>query len=733
MAAPLLAMMVGGCDGGGRADANTSALGVATDSSPEVRARQVLAQMTLAEKLTLIHGDGFCWPAGTDGWTAGVPRLGIPPTTYVGAGSGVTDVCLRDKLRPFNPAIPPGPATELPAPIARAASWSKAVANDAGKLLGRETRDKGYNVHIGGDVNLARDPRNGRTFEQFGEDPLLAGTLVVAEQRAVAEEGVINSVKHYVGNEAEAHRNESTSEIDERTLRELYLVPFEMAIRQGRVGTVMCSYNAVNGVAACENRYLLRQVLKGEWGFEGWVMSDWFATYSTVASANNGLDQEQPWGLFFGIPLALALGTGEVPLARVDDMVFRILRTMFASRVVDDPPVQRPIDTARGAGVARQIEEQGAVLLKNAGDHLPLDPAATASIAVIGAYADGADDGRNACPFKDDWCNTKGYAAGGGSSSVHPTVTVTPLAGIRARVPHARVEYASGRDIVEAARLARSSEIAIVFARDTESEGKDRVNLSLDEDADSLIEAVSRANPRTIVVLETGGPVTMPWLDHVPAVLEAWYPGQSAGAAIARLLFGDVSPSGRLPVTFPKSEADLPTAGSVAQWPGVLEQQGGRYRIDYAEGVFMGYRWYDERKIEPLFPFGYGLTYGAKFEYSDLRIESKGPSVMVQFRLRNGGTRTAVEVSQLYLGMPSPSPSVHQPPKWLRGFDRIELAAGEAREVSIELPERAFSYWDVEQKGWAVSPGCYEVMVGSSSRDVALRTGLSRGTLASCP
>ncbi len=694
--------------------------------SPQDRARLALAAMTQAEKLAIVHGDFPCGGSAGDGWVRANDRLGLPAMSIVGGDAGVTNVCSRQAMRVLAPWLPPAEATELPAPVARAASWDPAVSAQAGEVIGRETRAMGFNVSLSGMANIVRDPRYGRAFETLGEDPYLSGRMVTSEQVAVGAAKVVNGLKHFAANNNDATRFTSSSNLDERTLREIYLPAFETAVKSTRIGAVMCAYNKVNAVHACENAHLLKNILKNSWGFDGWVMSDWIlGTSSTIDSANNGLDQEQPAGFFFGAPLALAVTFGLVRQSRLDDMAYRILLGMFEFGIVDDPPRVRGIDVAAGERDAQEIAERSAVLLKNSGDILPLDPASTSSVAVIGANADGSSDGRpttSVFPNPEPLPQRKGtgYPSGGGSSLVWPARTTAPLAGIAARIPSASVEYDSGTIPQQAAALAARSQVAVVFARDTQAEGGDRANLTLDDGADALIAAVAAANPRTIVVLETGGPVTMPWLGSVPAVLEAWYPGESAGKAIARLLFGDVNPSGRLPVTFPASEADLPTAGSPNQWPGVKD------KIEYREGVFVGYRWYDERSIAPLFPFGYGLSYGGDFNYSNLSVSATSDGgASVSFRVRNVGTRRAAEVPQVYAELPDPSSSVTQPPRVLRQFTKLTLSPGEASEVTLRLDARSFRYWDVRRNDWNKASGIYRIAVGSSSRDIRLRADVT--------
>jgi beta-glucosidase len=691
---------------------------MSTGQSPDQRANEMAAQMTLPEKVNLVTGGSLCG-GGADGYVPGSPRLALPDLNLVGSGMGVTDLCNR----PTN-----GQATELPAPIAMAASWDPRSAYQDGVLIGQETRDVGFNVAIGGDVNLARDPRNGRTFEAEGEDPVLAGTIVAAQLRGIQSQHLPATIKHFAENNEEQYRGTQSSNVDERTMRELELRAFEIGVKQSGVAAVMCSYNRVNGTPACEDKHLLSDVLKHDWGFKGWVMSDWWAcsvplTFDptqfcqTDQAANAGLDQEQPNAGYFGPALANAVATGTVPQSRLDDMVHRILRSLFASGVLDNPPTKRPIDVARGSAVAQQVEERAAVLLVNRGPLLPFNRARIKSIAVIGAPA-------NAAPAQSVSLTN--------SAKVTPINPDTPLQGIRDAAPHANVSYADGSDPAAAAALAKTADVAIVYAQDTEGEGSNKANLTLDGGADNLIAAVAAANPRTAVVLMTGSPVTMPWVGRVGAVLEAWYPGERGGHAIAALLFGDANPSGRLPITFPRSEADLPTAASTTYWP------GDQNNISYHEGLLLGYRWYDAKRVAPLFPFGFGLSYGGRFRYSRLSLTPAAlrtapspvdgpPAITVSFTLTNAGKRAATEVPQVYLGLPSVT---GEPPHRLIGWQNITLRPGQSRRVTVAVPARSLAVWDPGHNAWRIPAGSYSVYVGASSRDLRLHQAIPIATHA---
>jgi beta-glucosidase len=642
----------------------------------------------------------------------------------MGAGMGVTGAC---------EGSPPnsGKATELPAPIAMAASWDPGLARRHGALIGKEMRALGFNVAIGGDVNLARDPRNGRTWEAEGEDPYLAGTMVAAQLAGTQSQHIPATIKHFAMNNQETDRLTASSEVDERTMRELELRAFEIGIKDSDVASVMCSYNKINGTPACANHHLLTEILKQDWGFKGWVMTDWFAcggvlgvygTCQTADAANAGLDQEQPNPTRFGPALLLAVAAGAVPQSRLDDMVHRILRSLFATGMMDHPATPHPLDVAAGARVSRRIAERSAVLLKNEHRTLPLRRGAVHSIAVIGAPADAAPAAPEGCTIKEG-----GVVFLCSSGRVNPAAPDTPLQGIIDEAPGATVRYDDGTDPASAAALAGRSDVAIVYARDTEAEGHDRPSLALDGNADRLIAAVAAANPRTTVVLMTGSAVTMPWLARVPAVLEAWYPGERGGHAIARLLFGEVNPSGRLPLTFPVRESDLPTAGSPAQWPGDAQH------IDYRERLLMGYRWYDTKKIEPLFPFGFGLSYGGDFRYSDLRVTPTATGAphtvrdqhtlaTVAFTLTNTGRRTASETPQVYTGFPA---RAGEPTRRLVAFDKVSLRPGQSIRIRARIDDRSLAIWDTGHDTWKIAPGSYPLYAGSSSRTLPLHRSLT--------
>ena len=697
-----------------------------THLSPDERADLVVKAMTLDEKIQLVHGSmamlGRKIPGalGGDGFVPGIPRLGIPDLNLIGAGVGVTNLGKRTN----------GQATALPASLAETATWDPKLAYEFGTVIGRETRDQGFNVSLGGGNDIMREPRNGRNFEYHGEDPILAGKIIGQELKAIQDQGVIADIKHYALNCQETDRMGVSSNLDQRSMRELDLLAFEIGIKDSGVGTVMCAYNRVNGVYSCENDYLLNQALKKDWNFQGWVMSDWGATHSTVKAATAGLDQEFFENKYFSEPLKKAVENGEVPVSRLDDMVHRILRTMFAFGVIDNPPVIKPIDAEGDAAVAQRVEEEGAVLLRNEGNQLPLKASSLRSIAVIGSHADvgvlsggGSAQvepvGGNAVPPKEIPPGPNGFLA------VLVWDPSSPLRAIQAKAPNAKVSYDDGTDPAAAAKLAASSDVAVVFVHQHTHEGADLENLSLPDHQDDLVKQVAAANPQTIVVLENGDPVLMPWLTSVKAVLESWYPGQRGGEAIANILFGDVNPSGKLPISFPKSEADLPhltvptpppsnqpTNDDLLPTPVFID-------ANYTEGLKVGYRWYDAENKDPLFPFGFGLSY-TSFSYSQLNVTS-GKPVQVRFSVKNAGSRAGAEVAQVYLGLPA---SAGEPPKRLVAWEKVQLDPGQSRTVTVSLEPQFMSIFNVEKDAWDLLPGDYLVFAGGSSRHTPLTATL---------
>jgi len=709
--------------------------------SPDERADLVIEKMTLDEKIQLLHGLGWealFGPSPESGpgtravrsaaeFIPGVLRLGIPDLQMTDAVVGVSNGGVKSRY-----------ATALPSAEAMAAGWDPTLSYITGTLIGSEARAHGFNLLHGPGINLTREPRDGRIFEYMGEDPLLAGTLAAQELNAMKTENVITGVKHYIMNDQEAGRFFVNSVIDKRSMRESDLLAFEIVLRESSPGAVMCAYNKINGVYACEDDYSLNEVLKKELGFKGFVISDWGGTHSTTKAALAGLDIEMPGYSFLGEPLKKAVEGGEVPMARLNDMVHRILRTEFDSGIVDNPPQAQVVDVFRGFKVAQKIEEDGAVLLKNNHKQLPLSAAGVKSIAVIGGHADvGVMSGGGSGQVSPAGGSAVPPSPGGvpgdplGVFSVTSYHRSAPLKGIAEKARAAVVKFDPGSDAVSAAALAKASDVAIVFAVQHTYENMDVPDLSLPENQDALIEAVAAANPHTIVVLETGGPVTMPWIDKVSAIIEAWYPGIRGSEALANILFGDVNPSGKLPLTFARTEADLPHPRHVDQpgldpnhpvtplpnlpvVPGISTNQTP-FDAVYDEGLKVGYKWYDAEKKEPLFPFGFGLSY-TTYAYSDLKTTSAN-GLTVTFKVKNTGDRAGVETAQIYLTLPA---NTHEPPRRLVGWSKIALGSGEQQDVTVKVEPRMVSIFNPDKNVWEVVSGEYKVWVGRSSRDLPL-------------
>lgn len=701
--------------------------------SPDERAALVVKEMTLDEKVSLLHGTGMVDLSpmsplsvksnGGAGYVVGVPRLGIPDIQMSDAAYGVRNSGENGRY-----------STALPNNLASAASWDMDAAYEYGALIARELRAQGYNMSLGGGINLAREPRNGRTFEYMGEDPVLAGKMVSQVMRGEQAEHVIGDIKHYALNDQESGRNAVNVNVDQRSMRESDLLAFEIALREFDVAAVMCSYNRVNGDFACENKYLLTEVVKKDWGFKGFILSDWQGAHSVAKASAAGLDHEEPGEIFYGDAIKKAVESGAVPISEVDDHVHRILRSMFAAGVIDDPPRKSVVDVVRGLEVAQKIEEQSMVLLKNGGGQLPLDASKLRTIAVIGAHSD------------------VGMLSGGGSAQVDPPggnaimppgegrttwqahiwFPTSPLKVIRARVPGAKVAYDSGEDISSAAALAKTADVAIVFAEQWESEGMDLETLSLPGRQNDLIAKVAAANPNTIVVLENGSPVIMPWVGDVGAILAAWYPGSRGAEAVASVLFGDVNPSAKLPITFPKNDADLPHPTIVKPPKESTTEDGDPdawkkiakglppFQISYDEGLKVGYKWYDAERKDVLFPFGYGLSY-TTFSYSNLKLTS-GKSVRLNFNLANTGTREGAEIAEVYAVLPA---SAAEPPKRLVGWRKVKLAPGESKEVTVEIDPWYLSVFNVDRNAWQLLPGEYTFLVGGSSRSLPLKASVN--------
>jgi beta-glucosidase len=816
---------------------------LACDQPPTVD--ELLASMTLEEKLTLLRGATDPEGESGAGYMPGVPRLGIPPLRLADGPAGI-----RTRW----------PATALPAPVALGSTFDPSLARAYGEVVGREGRARNQDVLLSPMVNIVRVPHAGRNFETFSEDPLLSARMVAEEVTGVQEQGLIATVKHYIANNFERARSSASADVSDRALHEIYLPGFEAAIEAG-AGAVMCAYNRVNGVYACDNPDILNRILRDELGFQGWVMTDWGARH-TLDALGHGLDQEMPGqrgssrrGVYFGDSLQAAVEEGRIPLEWVDRAAARILGQMRAVGLLDGSIPPRPeMDEEAGAAAARRVALAGAVLLRNENDLLPLDSEELGSVLVVGPTArtpliggggssrvtplrtisflealegragtaapirhlvgmelDGAPipssalapppgtaggpggllrtttdsvvvgvdpevdfTGDAALPAgaRFSWTGTltvpstgeyeirvhtrggranlslNGRRMGGGGfggGSLLPTVDGMGNSGgsvyLEAGVAHeitltgtssapsdpeegtAQAEPFQLRlawitpqlreaDLEEAARAAREADAVVLFAHQEGTEGSDRPSLSLPGVQDELIARVAAANPRTVVVLNTGAPVLMPWIEEVGAVLQVWYGGQEGGETTAALLLGEANPRGKLPVTFPRTETAHAT-GNPARYPGI---EG---RAAYDEGVFVGYRWFDAEGIEPLFPFGHGLSY-TTFEYADLEVRPTEEEYEVTFTLTNTGPRAGVEVPQLYLGGPG-EPPVPMPPMALADFQAVELAPGQSRRVSLRIDSRALSYWSETDGAWVRIPGVRPVYVGASSRDLRLR------------
>ena len=704
--------------------AGTSALAQPAGQAPEARAAATEAQLLPSERGLLTHGlfatrvpilpGDAVFGAG---YVAGVPRLGVPSLKESDASLGVAYVRgMRND----------GGATPLPSGVAMAATWNPDLVGRGGAMIGAEAKAKGFNVLLAGGVNLMRDPRNGRTFEYLSEDPLLSGILGGAAIAGIQSNHIISTIKHFALNGQETGRHFIDSRISEAAARESDLLAFQIALERGHPGSVMCAYNRVNGPYSCDNDWLLNKVLKTDWGFKGFVMSDWGAVPS-METALHGLDQQSGEQLdpevFFGDKLVARADKDPIYAARLKDINRRILYAIYANGLDTDPPVKKPLDLTVGNAVAEQTAREGIVLLRNSRAALPLTAQAK-KIVVIGGFA------------------ANGVLAGGGSSEVQmdggPALTLptaergggetyqrsVPLQAIRAKAPGASVIYRNGAYISEAVAAAQASDVAIIFATQWETEGADLPDLSLPRGQDALIAAVAKANPNTIVVLETGSAVLMPWLEDTAAVVEAWYPGGRGAEAIASVLVGETNPSGRLPISFPASLEQLPRpqldgAGTVEPSMGGGGKPGQTLTANYdIEGSDVGYRWYARQGLKPLFPFGFGLSY-TSFRHADFKATATGASVTVT----NTGTRAGADVAQVYLVSAAGQKTLR-----LAGFQKVDLQPGESRTVTFPFDKRIMASWKDGQ--WAIAGGTYQFAIGRDAEDlettVSVRLPVSR-------
>jgi beta-glucosidase len=703
---------------------------------PDQRVADLLARMTLEEKATLLSGAGWME-------SAAIERLGIPAIKMADGPLGVRSWLGSSAITSAANAPMKVETTSFPSGVAMAATWDTELVQREGQAIGQEVKALGRDMILGPTVNINRVPLWGRNFEGYGEDPYLAGRLGVAYVKGVQSEGVIPSVKHFAANNEEFERHRIDAQIDERTLHEIYFPAFKAAVQEGNAWTVMSAYNLLNGVHCAESKPLLTDILKGEFGFKGFVISDWGSTYSTAATVNAGMDLEMPggppmvtwastgqpqaagngWGWLSADKVLAEVKSGHITEATLDDNVGRILRVIFVSGLFDHPHEGGgEVDTPAQRAVALQGATEGIVLLKNAGSLLPLDAAKIHSITVIGPNAAVARTG------------------GGGSSLVRPRYAISPLDGIRERAKGVDVRYALGagmeredaslntpeasaRLLKEAVDAAAAADVAVVVVGrypKLEGESFDVKTMDLPTGQDDLIEAVEKANPHTIVVLNTGDPVTMTkWIEQTPALLDMWYGGQEGGNALAAILFGDANPSGKLPVSFPKKFEDSPAYGN---YPGV------NLKVNYAEGIYVGYRYYDTKNVAPLFPFGFGLSY-TSFAYSGLKVTPErwvGGEVAVDahvsLKVKNTGTHAGAEVVQLYVH--DGHSKIDRPVRELKRFQRVELKPGETRSVEFDLDRTDLSYWSPDKKTWVAEPGTFEIQIGSSSRDIRLHAPL---------
>ena len=687
--------------------------------SPSERADLLVGAMTLDQKIAQLHGQGGTVPEVPECGSSirkvpGIPALQIPTFRItngpVGLGGG--DCSPQDK------------ATALPVAIGLAAGFDPDLAFTFGDLMGREARQLGLHELEGPGMNMARVGRGGRNFEYLGEDPMLAGTIAASEIHGIQGNQIIAMAKHFVMNDQEQNRMTYSAEVDNRVLHELYLLPYEMSVKDGGVASIMCSYNREGGVYSCDNAYTLTEVLRNQWGFEGYVQSDFGATHSTALSLNAGEDFEMQSGNFYSATrINAALADGSLQQATIDRALKRRYVQMFKFGVFDRPITHTPLDatTAQAHGaVARSIGEQIAVLLKNQGATLPLDASKIHTIALVGqsTFAGAA------------------AAGGGGSSRVSPTYTITPLQGLQNALAEAGssatvnlvVVTNNNSNLADAVAAAKAADVTIVMAGVITSEGSDRPSLNLPNSQDDLIAAVAAASPRTVLVLKDGDPVLMPWVDSVPAILEAWNPGQEDGNVVGRLLLGLANPSGKLPVSYPKQVSDTPTS-TPDRYPGITPAGQAFPSVYYSEGLNMGYRWYDSQNIAPLFAFGHGLSYTSfsisKLEATPKKIDGTRP-ILVQFFVQNTGKRAGAEVAQVYLGFPG---AAGEPPKRLAAFQKIWLQPGEKHKVQLTIDPAAtshpFGIFDSGAQQWTIVEGDYQVMVGNASDNIVLSDSIN--------
>ncbi|WP_308813866.1 beta-glucosidase [Sphingomonas sp. GV3] len=740
-AGAMLAIAIGGAGAVTAAPPQQDRAGAAVSpADARARADRLVARMTLDEKIALVHG---LFPPMAAGKTAnelipsaghvdGIPRLGIPLVRESDASLGVANQVEQRKG---------DVATALPSGLATAASFDPAIAHAGGAMIGAEARDKRFNVLLAGGVNLTRDPWNGRNFEYLGEDPLLAGTLAGEHIAGVQSNRIVSTIKHYALNAQETGRNVVDARIGEAALRMSDLLAFQIAVERGNPGSVMCAYNKVNGDWSCENRHLLTDVLKRDWGYRGWVMSDWGAVHSTAKAANAGLDQESGQELdkaiYFAAPLKDAVEKGQVPLGRLDDMVARYLTGLIETGAFAAAVPARAVtpNYAAHAEVAQRAAEAGIVLLKNDGDLLPIARSAK-RIVVIGGNADvGVLSGGGSSQVRSVGGAPVEIPLATGASASFARITYhasSPLLALRKALPGVRIDWIDGRNLNATVDAAKAADLAIVFATQWTSEAQDVPNLNLPDQQDALITAIATAQPHTVAVMETGGPVLMPWLAKVPAVIQAWYPGQRGGEALAGILSGRINPSGRLPITFPADASQPPRprpvgldrlnaleASAAADPANAARYVQESFPVDYVEGADVGYRWYEKKGLKPMFPFGHGLSY-TQFAYRNPQVTG-GRTLSVTFDVVNTGKRAGADVPQMYVARDGSGA-----PMRLAGFRRIELKPGETRRITLTAEPRIVADYDTALPGWRIAGGTYRVAL---ARDATDRTMVATATL----
>ena len=670
----------------------------------EARVEDLLARLTLEEKISLIHADSKFT-------TAAIPRLRIPRRWLSDGPHGVREDVGPDSWAPAGRTD--DFSTAMPAGVCLAATWNPELGFSEGEAIGQEARWRGKDIMLGPGVNIQRTPLGGRNFEYCGEDPFLSSRMAVGYIRGEQSQDVASCVKHFALNNQEFQRGSINVEVDERALREIYLPAFRAAVQEAGVWSVMGAYNQFRGRHCCENDYLLNHILKGEWNSRGLVVSDWGGAHNTTECALNGLDLEMGTDagydhFYLAQPYLKRIQSGELPVAGLDDKVRRNLRVMFATHVFDPERKPGSFNSPAHQSVARRVAEEGIILLKNENQLLPLVPARLKSIAVIGENA------------------TRLQAHGGDSSGIKADYEITPLQGLLNRFGRdVNLTFSEGYrkngrpDLVERAVAAAQAADVVIYIgglnhdKGLDCEGADRKDLKLPYGQDALIQKLVAANPKLIVVLE-GTAVEMDlWLDRVPAVLQAWYPGMEGGNALTAVLLGEVNPSGKLPATFPKILSDSP-AHALQAYP------GANGSVTYAEGLLVGYRWFDTKHLEPQFPFGFGLSC-TTFQYANLKLlpgDGSNQIVTAQFDLKNTGARAGAEVAQLYVHQDQPS--LPRPDKELKGFAKILLQPGEKRTVSMPLNRTAFAFYVPAQAGWVAEKDNFKIFIGSSSRDLRL-------------